>query len=186
VTDLLELALEAHGGLERWRQAWRLKVHAHVGDGLFIGPGRERILRDVLIELDPHVLPANDGKWNCLIAPFVLTTPGVDIEEIAGWEEAGEEWRRLKAVLPEGFVRHTTEHVYSFNRAGLLRRYDCHSKTSGVATSATYAAEHRSFDGLMMAARHRTVPRDSDGRTRGQPVLMMIDVLHVQVENRDD
>jgi hypothetical protein len=183
VTDLLRLALEAHGGLERWRQVRKLTVHAHVGDALCVGAGFERTLRDVLIELDPRVSRRDYGEWNGLMAPFVLTAPGVHIEEIDAWEEAGEQWRRLKAVFHESMVAHRAEHVYSFNSAGLLRRYDSHSKA--CVASAAYAADHRVFGGLTIAARHRVLPSDADGRTRRQPVLMTIDVLDVQVEYCD-
>ena len=54
---------------------------------------------------------------NYLTAPFVLTMPDVHTEEIEPWEEVGEEWRRLKAIFPEGFVTHRREQVYSFNSA---------------------------------------------------------------------
>jgi hypothetical protein len=35
-----------------------------------------------------------------LTAPFYFPLPGVTIEEIDPWEEAGETWRRLKVNFP--------------------------------------------------------------------------------------
>jgi hypothetical protein len=35
-----------------------------------------------------------------LTAPFYFPLPGVTIEEIDPWEEAGEAWRRLKVNFP--------------------------------------------------------------------------------------
>ncbi len=239
MNDLLKLVLDAHGGLERWRQVRKLTVHAHAGGELWGRRGQKGILNDAHIELDPHaqhlvfhgftapdrrgvfevsrtaietesgevieertdpvvafagqtttsrwddlnvVYTAGYGLWNYLTAPFVLTMPGVHTEEIEPWEEAREEWRRLKAVFPEGFVTHAPEQVYSFNSAGLLRRHDYHAKVGGVAASANYAADHKQFGGLVIATRRRIVPTDPDGRSRREPVFMTIDVLDVQVD----
>ena len=38
--------------------------------------------------------------WTYLTLPFLYTYPGFVVEEIAPWQEAGEEWRRLKAIFP--------------------------------------------------------------------------------------
>jgi hypothetical protein len=128
------------------------------------------------------VYTAGFDLWNYFTAPFTLAMPGVHTEEIEPWEEAGEKWRRLKAVFPEGFVGHSPEQIYSFNSAGLLRRFDYQPKLGGVPANVNYAADHKQFDGLMIATRRRMLPSDSDGRSRREPVLMTIDVLDLQID----
>lgn len=199
VSNLLDLVLDAHGGLERWHQVRKLMVYAQLGGELWAWDDQDSVVRHARIELDPHaphlvfhedtareyhdaLEASRSSLWNCLAAPFVLTMPGVHTEEIDVWEEAGEEWRRLKAVFPEDLVTDAPEQVYAFNNAGLLRRHDCHAQIGGLAVSASYAADHKQFDGLVIATRRRIVPSDSDGRSRRTPVLMTIDVLGVQVD----
>lgn len=241
MSDLLDLVLDAHGGLERWRQVRRLIVYAQVGGGTWGRCGRERVL-SAHIELDPHAqrlvfhgYPAPDRRgvfdvsrtaietadgevidertdpvaafenatptsscdnlrvlytagralWNDLTTPFVLAMPGVRTEEIEAWEEAGEHWRRLRAVFPDGFVTQAPEQVCFFNGAGLLRRYDYPARALGVPATATYAADHKEFGGLVIATRRRAVPSDSDGRSRREPLFMTLDVLGAQVDYLD-
>ena len=38
--------------------------------------------------------------WTYLNTPFLLVRPGVESEEVAPWQEAGETWRRLKVRFP--------------------------------------------------------------------------------------
>ena len=111
----------------------------------------------------------------------MLTMPGVRTEEIEPWEEVGERWRRLKAVFPAGLVTHAPEQVYSFNGAGLLRRFDYQTNVQRTPANVNYAADHREFGGLVIATRRRMVPSDPDGRSGREPVLMTIDVLVVRV-----
>jgi hypothetical protein len=120
--------------------------------------------------------------WHYLTGPFMLTTPGVQVEEAGPWEEAGEQWRRLRAVFPEGLVAHARQQLYAFNHAGLLRRFEYLPERSGVPANVNYAAGHRHFGGLVIPTRRRMLPLDPDGRARPEPVLMAVDVLDVQVE----
>ena len=50
MNDLLKLVLDAHGGLERWRQVRQLTAHAHVGGELWGRRGQEGILNDAHLE----------------------------------------------------------------------------------------------------------------------------------------
>src|SRR5262249_1928786 len=132
-------------------------------------------VRDLLIDLDPHRRDWPAGIWSGLFAPFALTMPGVRVVEIDACEEAGEEWRQLRVVVPASRVAPASAYVYSFNSTGLLLRYD-------RASMSTYAADHRSFDGLVMATRHRFIPINSNGRACRASVLTSIDVLDIQVD----
>jgi hypothetical protein len=128
------------------------------------------------------VYAAGFDLWGYFTTPFALAMPGVRTEEIEPWEEAGEQWRRLKATFPGGFAAHATEQVYSFDSAGLLRRFEYQPRHTGVPANVNYVAEHKQFAGLVIGTRRRMIAGDPDGRSRGEPVLMTVDVVDVQVE----
>jgi hypothetical protein len=50
--ELLDLALHAQGGLERWRQARQLDVRLSVSGGLFQIKGHPEGLRDVVVRIE--------------------------------------------------------------------------------------------------------------------------------------
>jgi hypothetical protein len=54
MTELLELAVEAHGGLERWTRLKEVKAHATVGGGIWGLKGWPDALKDVRFVIDPH------------------------------------------------------------------------------------------------------------------------------------
>lgn len=54
MSDLLETAIAAHGGWERWQQLEKLAAHVSVSGGLLQAKGRADALADVHITLDPH------------------------------------------------------------------------------------------------------------------------------------
>jgi hypothetical protein len=120
--------------------------------------------------------------WNYFVGPFARAMPGVQAAEIDPWEEAGERWRRLTAVFPQGFVARAKEQIYSFNSTGLLRRFEYQPTHSGVPSNVNYAAEHKVFGSVVIATRRRMFPTDPDGRPRRDPVLMMVDVTSVEVD----
>ena len=73
---------------------------------------------------DLHVAYFNSyALWTYLTIPFLYTYPGFFVEEISPWNENGEEWRRLKAIFPDGVATHTKEQVSYFGPDGLLRRH---------------------------------------------------------------
>jgi hypothetical protein len=52
--DLLETAVAAHGGWERWQELKKLTAHVSVGGGLLQAKGRASDLADVHVTVDPH------------------------------------------------------------------------------------------------------------------------------------
>jgi hypothetical protein len=236
MTGLLQMVLDAHGGLARWHDIGTLTVHARIGGELWGRRGQEGILADVRLDIDPRAqrlifrdypepgrrgvfdiprtaIETDDGRvtgeradpaaalsgqtaitywdqldvvytagfdlWGYFTTPFCLTMPGVHTEEIEPWEEAGEQWRRLRVTFPDGFAAHARQQVYAFNSSGLLRRFEYRPRHSGVPANVNYAAEHRDYGGLVLPARRRMLPADPDGRSRRDPALMTIDVLDI-------
>jgi hypothetical protein len=54
MNDLLKLAIDAHGGLERWRAVRRLDVGVSLTGALFRFKGQPQGLTDVVMSIDPH------------------------------------------------------------------------------------------------------------------------------------
>lgn len=74
--------------------------------------------------------------WTYLTLPFLYTSPGFVVEEIAPWREAGEEWRQLKATFPANVASHAREQVTYFGCDGLMRRHDYVVEVLGGAIGA--------------------------------------------------
>lgn len=54
MSDLLELAVRAHGGLERWRQLHTLSAHVSLAGGVWPLKGWPDVFANVRVSLDPH------------------------------------------------------------------------------------------------------------------------------------
>jgi len=55
MSDLLELAIEAYGGLRRWRELTSITARLSLGGTTWIEKGWEGAFNDVVVTIDPHV-----------------------------------------------------------------------------------------------------------------------------------
>ena len=120
-------------------------------------------------------------RSNYLTAPFLLTMPGVQVEELEPWEEAGERRRLLRAVFPDDIATHSREQVFHFDSTGLLRRHDYAAEVLGAAPAAHYGDAHKEVPGLVFPTRRRVVPVRKDGLSVPTPVLVAIDLIQITV-----
>ncbi len=238
MSDLLDRAVTAHGGLERWEGirevalrvsagglafASRFKGRALRGREASVGTGEPRTVLspypsagrrgvfeagEVRIEADGRIVARRENPraafrslrrrvwwdhldllyfagyalWNYVTAPFLLLRPGFEVREIGPWREAGEELDRLEVGFPESVPTHSRQQVFYFDRRGLLRRLDYTAEVFGSwAKGAHYCREHREFSGLVVPTRRRVLPRRRDGRARGGPTLVWIEIDDVRV-----
>jgi hypothetical protein len=54
MSDLLELAIAAHGGWERWQQLKTLNAHVAIGGGIWPLKGWPDVFADARVSIDPH------------------------------------------------------------------------------------------------------------------------------------
>jgi hypothetical protein len=231
--DLAELAIEAHGGLERWNRFTTVTVHGINGGVLWGAKGKAGVLDDVTITVDlrnekvshwpfgspdrrsrfepqrvalenangtvieellqprssfkGHTLetPWNDlqlayfvgcAMWTYLNTPFLLARPDVESEEIEPWQEAGETWRRLKVRFPAEIATHSTEQTLYFDQQGLLKRHDYDVEISGGTPGAHYVSDLREFSGIVFPTKRRVFPRQPDGRSLPEPLVVSIEL----------
>jgi hypothetical protein len=119
---------------------------------------------------------AGYAMWTYLNTPFLLARPGVESEEIEPWDEAGETWRRLKVRFPADIATHSTEQTLYFDQQGLLKRHDYDVEISGGTPAAHYVSDLKEFSGIVFPTKRRIFPRQPDGHSASQPLVVSIDL----------
>lgn len=112
--------------------------------------------------------------WNYLATPLLLTREGVTVDE---------QWRRLDVSFPPDLHTHSPRQTFHVDAAGLVRRHDYVAEPVGRwARAAQYCDEHRRFGGLVFPTRRRVLPRGPGGLALPAPVLVALDIDHIDVE----
>jgi hypothetical protein len=233
---LLEDALNASGGMDRWQQLKRFTVHMSIDGALLARKGKAGLLKDVVAEGSTHTqslrfmgftapdkcgvyrpdqvaIEALNGDplqvrsnpraaflghtdrtpwddlhlayfcgftiWNYLTTPFLLTHPGVTIEELPTWREGGEPWRRLRAVFPDPIVTHSPEQIFYFDDEGLQRRLDYRTAAAEIAH---YSSAHQEFSGIVLPTLRRSLRLDTDGAVITKPASVNIEIFDASFE----
>jgi hypothetical protein len=117
--------------------------------------------------------------WNYLTIPFLYTYPGFVTEELAPWQENGEEWRQLRVIVPDYIASHSREQVAYFDPDGLLRRHEYTVEVMGGASGLNYAADYRNVDGIVVATKRRVYAADANKQKIPEPVLVAIDIRDI-------
>jgi hypothetical protein len=117
--------------------------------------------------------------WNYLTIPFLYTYPGFMTEELAPWQENGEQWRPLKVVVPDSIASHSREQVVYFGPDGLLRRHEYTVDVMGGASGLNYAADYRNVDGIVVPTKRRVYAADANKQKIPEPVLVAIDTRDI-------
>jgi len=120
--------------------------------------------------------------WTYLTTPFLFGLPGFIVEEIEPWDEHGEIWRRLKVIFPPDVASHSTEQIFYFDAAGILRRHDYSVEIMGGTSSANYASEPQTFGGLVFPTKRRVYAIGADNRPILERVAVAIDISGIDVE----
>ncbi len=126
------------------------------------------------------------AMWNYLTAPFVLTYPGVSVEEIEPWTGDGPTWRRLAVHFPPDLPNHNPDQVFYFGEDFLLRRLDYRPEVTD-SPIAHYVRDYREFAGLRFPTRRSVHLRGANGQadTSWAPITISIDdisITDVQVD----
>ncbi|WP_434031610.1 hypothetical protein [[Pseudomonas] boreopolis] len=126
---------------------------------------------------------AGCAMWTYLTTPFLFSLPGFKTEEIEPWSEGGETWRRLRVGFPATIHSHSSEQVFYFDSFdGLLRRHDYSVEIMGGTSSANYASDYRTVNGLAFPARRRVYAKGADNRPILDRAAVAIDFLEIQVD----
>jgi hypothetical protein len=122
---------------------------------------------------------AGTAMWTYLTQPFTFALPGFETTELDPWQEAGEEWRRLRVVWPGYLATHSTEQTLYVSSDGLFRRHDYDVEIAGNNNAAHYISGYTQVAGIMIPTKHRIFPRAANGQALGEPLLVSIDVSEI-------
>jgi hypothetical protein len=230
---LAKLAIDAHGGIDRWNRFTTFSAHLIQG-GVFWGvKGKDSVLADVTVTVDlrndkvshwPFGSPDRRSRfepqrvaiensngevvdellqprssfkghafetpwsdlqlayfvgcamWTYMNTPFFLARPDVESKEIDPWQEASETWRRLKVRFPSNIATHSTEQTLYFDQRGLLKRHDYDVEIAGGTQAVHYVSDLTKFLGVVIPAKHRIFPRQPDGHSASEPLVVSIDM----------
>jgi hypothetical protein len=117
--------------------------------------------------------------WNYLTTPFLLSRPGVRVEELPPWRENDQSWRRLGATFPPDIVSHSTEQIFYFDARGLQRRTDHDLLGTPVAH---YSWAHQAFCGIMVPTLRRSSILRPDGTVISRPALVEVEIFDAAFE----
>lgn len=120
------------------------------------------------------------AMWNYLNTPFIFALPGFHAEEVAPWDEDGEQRRRLRVVFPDRFATHCPEQIFHVNGEGLICRMDYSAPVAGGAPTAHYLSDHKDFSGIKVATKRRALRRNPDGTAIPNPVFVAIDIADIR------
>jgi hypothetical protein len=84
MNDLLNTALTAHGGLERWGEISLITAQASIGGSLWPAKGKGGILDNVQVRLDPHTQRVEYAPFGAVGRHSVYEPTRVAIESDAG------------------------------------------------------------------------------------------------------
>ena len=112
--------------------------------------------------------------------------PEVLKDELAPWQENGEQWRPLKVMVPDSIASHSREQVAYFGPDGLLRRHEYIVDVMGGASGLNYAADCRNVDGIMVSTKPTVYAPDGNKQKIPNPVLVGIDIRDIAFSARSD
>ena len=119
---------------------------------------------------------AGVAMWTYLNMPFLLAEDGVESAAVGAWQEKGETWQRLHVRFPANIATHSTEQTLYVGDDGLLRRHDYNVEIAGNTPGAHYVSDYRQVDGILFPTKRRIYPRQPDGQSLAEPLVVSIDL----------
>lgn len=121
-----------------------------------------------------------EALWTYLTTPFLLTMPGVRVEEIEPWEEPDETWRVLRAFFPGSIETHSLVQDFFFDREFRLRRHDYNVNIAGGFPAAQLTTGYIEAGGLWLPTERRAFPRGPDRRPIRELMMVSIDISDIE------
>ncbi|NKJ36829.1 hypothetical protein [Rhizobium sp. SG570] len=124
---------------------------------------------------------AGIAMWTYFNMPFLLAAPGVESEDVGEWTESGETWQRLKVTFPANIATHSTVQTLYVDDSGLLKRHDYDVEIAGNTPGAHYIGGYKEVQGLMFPTERRIFPRQPDGKSMPEPLVVSIDLSDIHL-----
>jgi hypothetical protein len=183
-----QLASVAPFGRPEWRSAYspaRIAIETASGTVLQerLDPRRSFAGHTVTTAWDPLHRAYFNGYalWSYLTTPFHLALPGVEVEEIAPWQEGDEQWRVLRIHYPDDIATHSRRQDFYFGSDMLLRRHDYQVDVAGSLPSAQYVHDIVDVEGLRFPTKRRAYARGPDLQPLRDLLLVSIDLSNFRL-----
>lgn len=124
---------------------------------------------------------AGYAMWTYLNLPFLVAYPGVRTEQLEDWQERGESWHRLRITLPDDMVTHSSVQTLYVDSEGFLKRHDYDVAIAASTSAAHYIGDYTQIQGIKFPTRHRIFPRQPDGQSMSEPLVVSIDVSDISL-----
>jgi hypothetical protein len=120
-----------------------------------------------------------EALWTYFTTPFLLTLPGVEVEETAPWTEGPDVWRVLRARFPGSIATHSSEQDFFFGADFLLRRHDYSVDVAGGFGAAQLTSDYIDVQGIRLPTRRRAHTRGPDRRPIQDMLMVFINISDV-------
>jgi hypothetical protein len=117
--------------------------------------------------------------WTYLTTPFVLAMDGVEVSELAPWQEGRETWRVVRAHFPKSIATHSDIQDFYFGEDFLLRRHDYNVDVAGGFVGAQLVFDYIEADGIKLPSKRLAYTRGDDHRPALDPLMVSIDISNV-------
>jgi hypothetical protein len=122
---------------------------------------------------------SGDALWTYLTTPFLLSLPGVIVEETAPWIESAETWRVLRAHFPASISTHSPVQDFFFGEDFLLRRHDYAVDVAGGFGAAQLTSDYIEVQGMRLPSKRRAYTRGPDRRPIQDMLMVLINISEV-------
>ena len=122
---------------------------------------------------------AGYAMWTYFNLPFAAALPSVDTEELGDWQEDDESWHRLRLIFPDSIATHSRVQTLYVDETGLLKRHDYNVDIAAGTPAAHYVSDYSEVQGIRFPTRHRIFPRQADGKSLSEPLVVSIDVTNI-------
>jgi hypothetical protein len=117
--------------------------------------------------------------WTYLTTPFLMSLPGVRVDEIAPVEDRGETWRGLRVGFPPHIATHSPVQEFYFDDDLLIRRHDYRVDVAGGFSAVQYVDDIVGADGIMVPTKRRAYRCDQAGRLMPDELMVAIDLSDI-------
>lgn len=197
--SLVDDVIEAHGGLDRWRQTAAVRLRVSSGGLAFATKGQRSALHDLTATVSTRgqAVTLETPTWSYRFDSQIPKPRGLrwSIEDVAAFAacalwtyvslpfvlpelDVEERGNQLVVHFPPELRTHSPTQVLHIDDDGLIRRHDYTALDFGRLARASQAVdEYRQFGRFAVATRRRVRP----GLWPHLPLLVWIDVRSVDV-----
>jgi len=197
--SLMDEVIEAHGGLNRWRQASAVRLRVSSGGLAFASKGQRTALHDLTATVSTRgqAVTLEAATWSFRFGSLMPKPRGLrwSTEEVAAFAacalwtyvslpfvlaelDVEERGNQLVVHFPPQLRTHSPTQVLHIDEERLIRRHDYTALDFGrLARASQEVGEYRQFGGIAIATRRRVRPSLWPHR----PLLVWIDVHSVDV-----